>query len=138
MKRSATILLSALAVIIVCSSFMPAKKDKKIKNIEPVYVFGFSFSFMDSTIYFTDVHLIDSAQTGSHGMLLKRGVFSDQMKNYLVQQGVQSPTCALFFSSSKKKADKELSKVMKRYGKENNLLWMILSKDEFRFINSLD
>ena len=136
MKKLATLLLSALAVLIICSSFTP-KDHNKAKGIEPVYLFGFSFSFADSTIYFTDIQLIDSAQTGSHGMLMKRPVFSEQMRSHLMQQGVAAPTCAIFYFSSVEKADKQMTKIMKQYEKKS-LYWKIVSKEEFSFINILD
>ncbi len=136
MKKFTTLLLSAFALVIVCSSFVP-KDHTKTRAIETVYVFGFSFSFNDSTIYFTDIQRIDSAETGSHGMLMKRPVFSEQMRNHLMQSGVPTPTCAIFFSSNPKKVEKQMSKIMKHYEKKN-LLWRILPGDEFSFINIPD
>lgn len=138
MKKLSTLFLSAFAVVIICSSFAPkSKSDDKIKGIESVYLFGFSFSFADSTIYFTDIQHIDSAQTGSHGMLMKRPVFSEQMRSHLMQNGVATPTCAVFYFNSLEKADKQMIKIMKHYEKKN-LYWKILTKDEFNFINILD
>lgn len=136
MKKFATLLFPVLAIGVLCSAFTP-KDHTKTKGIEPVYLFGFSFSFADSTIYFTDIQRIDSAQVGAHGMLMKRPVFSDQLRSHLMQRGVSVPTCAIFFSGSLEKADKQMTKIMKQYEKRN-LYWRILPQEEFSFINILD
>ncbi len=135
MKKFATLLVLTVTTVTICSSFMPKKN--AVKDIEPIYLFGFSFSFADSTVYMTDIQLIDSAQIGSHGMLMKCGVFSDQMKNYLLQQGVNNPTCVIFYSPKKKETEKKMNKIMKRYEKKQ-LLWRMLTNDNFHFINSRD
>ncbi len=141
MKKSATLILFSLLTVLICSAFTPKNEEKKKAekgvDYESGYLFGFSFSFADSTVYITDIQQMDSLQTGSHGMLLKRGVFSDQLRNNLMQRGSEMPTCAIFFSTKKKKVDKEMTKLMKRYEK-SNLSWRILTQEDFQFINSLD
>ena len=109
-------------------------KDEQI-DYETVYLFGFSFSFADSTAFLTDIQQLDSAQTGSHGILLQRGLYSDQMRSYLLDRGVELPTCIIFFSESPKKTNKQLQKVMKRYNKE--VYWRILPQSDFKFTNPI-
>lgn len=109
------------------------QEDKQV-DYETVYLFGFSFSFADSTAFLTDMQKLDSAQIGPHGILLQRGLYSDQMRSYLLDKGVEIPTCIIFFSKSPQKTNKQLQKVMKRYDKEK-VYWRVLPQSDFQFIN---
>jgi hypothetical protein len=142
MRKSFPLVAAFLAAILSISSVFAvnskqdSKKEDNQIDYETVYLFGFSFSFADSTAFLTDIQQLDSAQIGSHGILLQRGLYSDQMKSYLLDKGVELPTCIVFFSKSPKKTNKQLQKVMKRYDKEK-VYWRILPQSDFKFTNPI-
>ena len=56
----------------------------KLKCIPKIYAFGFSASFNDSIVYFTDIQEIDSAWINEKNkFLVSRDNYSYQLKNYL-------------------------------------------------------
>lgn len=140
MKRLFFLPLALLLAALLFAEPAAAKKKKAKEEdsykYETVYLFGFSFSFADSTAFLTDIQKLDSAQIGSHGMLMQRGIFSDQMRSHLLDKGIQLPTCIIFFSKSPKKANKQLRKVMKRYDKEK-VYWRIVPPGDFTFSNPI-
>ncbi len=75
MKKTASLLLGALMVLVLCS-FVP--KDDSNYKVKSRYVFGFSFSYSDSSVYFTDVQCLDSVQIGEHGKLVNAILHMDE------------------------------------------------------------
>ncbi len=121
------ILFSAALILMVCSAFSLKKEKAK-----PVYAFGFAASFTDdSTVYFTDIQLLDSVQLVD-GFLPLRERYSNQLENYVEGEGLQqNSTCMIYFSESRKKLEKDATKLMNKYlnGKKVEKL----SSDKFRF-----
>ena len=117
MKRLFFLPLALLLAALLFAEPAAAKKKKAKEEdsykYETVYLFGFSFSFADSTAFLTDIQKLDSAQIGSHGMLMQRGIFSDQMRSHLLDR-----------------------KVMKKYDKEK-VYWRIVPPGDFTFSNPI-
>lgn len=127
--RSIKILCSLLLVLTVCSAF----SFKGSKN-NPVYIVGVSASFTDSLIYFTDIQLVDSVHLDKNKMLPERSQYSYQLKNYLEnEEGLTNRTCFVYFSNSKKKLQKTISKMKTKYQKGKTLLIRQVNPNAFQF-----
>lgn len=83
-----------------------------------VYIYGFSASFNDSTVYFTDVMELDSAwvERKTH-FLYSRENYALQLKEYMQKIGVQNPTCVVSFAKDRKTIDKKMKKLRSKYTK---------------------
>ncbi len=130
MKTNCKYLLLSLALMLTISVANAIEKPTK------VYAYGFSASFNDSTVYFTDIMEIDSAWTDSKtNFLYARDSYSYQLKNYLQGQGVDSPTCIVSFDKSRKKAEKKLLKLQRKYTdkKKDSYIVKYIATTDFKF-----
>ena len=107
-----------------------AKKD----HSKPVYAFGISASFTDTIVYFTDIQILDSAKVSKEGFLSHRELYSYQLKNYLEDNQLQqNSTCMIYFSENRKKLEKEATKILNKYKKNNRMTVSRIDSDKFRF-----
>ena len=103
-----------------------------------VYAFGFSASFNDSIVYFTEIQTIDSAyiEDRTH-FLVERQEYSAQLKNYFTSIGQANRTCVVIFARSEKEIMKKYLKLRKSYEqpKKGNPRFRVVNvmKDSFRF-----
>ena len=68
---------------------MPADTMAKNKCVPKIYAFGFAASFNDSTVYFTEIHEVDSVWINEKNkFLLNRNDYSNQLKGYLDAKGI--------------------------------------------------
>ena len=126
-------ILMALAVVFtICSAFTMKSKNK------PVYAFGVAASFSDTVVYYTDIQLLDSVSLKNNGFLPQRDLYSYQLKNH-VEYELNKPnyTCMIYFSETKKKLEKEMSKVIGKY-KKSHLHLQVLDQKSFRFVKPQD
>lgn len=105
-----------------------------------VYAFGFSASFNDSTVYFTEIQTIDSAWIDtSSKFLLDRHEYSSQFKNYFTNIGENNRTCVLFYAETEKEIMKKYLSLRKRYEnpKKGNPRFRVVNvmRDAFRFVS---
>lgn len=83
-----------------------------------LYVYGFSMSFNDSTVYFTDIMQLDSAWTDTKTKFVyERDVYASQLKNYMTEQGEKTPTCIMMYSEKRNKVEKQYVKLKNRFSK---------------------
>lgn len=130
MKTNCKYLLLSLALMLTISVANAIEKPTK------VYAYGFSASFNDSTVYFTDIMEIDSAWTDSKtNFLYARDSYSYQLKSYLQGQGVDSPTCIVSFDKSRKKAEKKFLKLQRKYTdkKKDSYIVKYIATTDFKF-----
>lgn len=89
------------------------------KPIQPkhVYMFGFSASFSDSTVYVTDIQDVKGAWIDNKTkFLISRDNYSYQLKDYFINNLQQNNRiCMVFFATSKSNAEKQMKKLMKLY-----------------------
>ncbi len=110
MKFLKTIILSLALIMGFAQSANAANKK------EPVWMFGLAASFSDSTVYMTDIQIVDSAYTNNHGLFLsERNEYSNQLRAYLKAQGVKAPTCVTTFARKYKEIEKKYLKMKRRY-----------------------
>ena len=123
-------ILFAIALVFTMCSAFSLKKD----HSKPVYAFGISASFTDTVVYFTDIQILDSAKVSKEGFLSHRELYSYQLKNYLEDNQLQqNSTCMIYFSENKKKLEKEATKILNKYKKNNRMTVSRIDSDEFHF-----
>lgn len=107
----------ALVALLLFSGFKANQMEAKTRIEPEMYVFGFSASFTDSIVYFTDIQKLDSAWYDTKTkFLLGRDNYSYQFRDYLKNsQNMPYRTCIVMFATSKKKADKKFQKLKKVY-----------------------
>ena len=109
MKFVKYIMTFALLLLFVGSSMAQDRKTS-------VYLFGFSASFNDSTVYITDIQEVEDAWINNKsGFLVNRDAYSYQLQNYLKQKGGQTPTCITFFALKHKDIQKKYEKIKEKY-----------------------
>ena len=123
-------ILFAIALVFTMCSAFSLKKD----HSKPVYAFGISASFTDTVVYFTDIQILDSAKVSKEGFLSHRELYSYQLKNYLEDNLLQqNSTCMIYFSENKKKLEKEATKILNKYKKNNRMTVSRIDSDKFHF-----
>ena len=123
-------ILFAIALVFTMCSAFSLKKD----HSKPVYAFGISASFTDTVVYFTDIQILDSAKVSKEGFLSHRELYSYQLKNYLEDNQLQqNSTCMIYFSKNKKKLEKEATKILNKYKKNNRMTVSRIDSDKFHF-----
>lgn len=106
-----------------------------IERPTTLYVYGFSASFNDSTVYLTEIQQLDSAWVNKRtGFLYSRENYSYQLKTYLLNQGVVNPTCIISFAKTRKEIEKKYESLKKRYMKNaGSFIVKTLSPQDFKF-----
>ena len=123
-------ILYAIALVFTMCSAFSLKKD----HSKPVYAFGISASFTDTVVYFTDIQILDSAKVSKEGFLSHRELYSYQLKNYLEDNQLQqNSTCMIYFSENKKKLEKEATKILNKYKKNNRMTVSRIDSVKFHF-----
>lgn len=121
--------IATFALIVTLSLTAVAQKKNK-----GVYLFGVSSAFTDTVAYFTTVQYLDTVSLTKAGLLPFTPNYSSQLENYLeVMQNESKQTAAIFYSPTKKKTDKERSKLMNRYRKKNKFNVKALPAEDFTF-----
>jgi len=124
--KFAKIALLSVVVLMVCSA--ATKKSKS------VYAFGFSASFTDTVVYYTEIQVLDSVQLDKNGFLPYREHYSYQLKNYLeYQKGEKNRTCMIYFSESQAQLSKDRAKLLNKYKKDKTISLEELPQVEFSF-----
>lgn len=106
----------------------------KSKYVSKLYVFGFSASFNDSIVYFTDIQELDSVMIDDKNkFLLNRNDYSYQLKNYFESKNILHRTCIICFDLKRKDIDKKYQKMKNKYIKNNNYNIKYIPNEEFHF-----
>ncbi len=103
----------------------------------PVYIFGVAASFNDSTIFITDIQLVDKAWTDQKTkFLMSCQDYSYQLRDHLAKRGLQHMTCITFHKADKKTIERKYESVKKRYtnGKHGKFVVNYLSKNDFSYV----
>lgn len=111
MKRIVLLLFAVMALGM--STQISAKRVQEPK----MYIFGFSGSFNDTIVYFTNIQEIDSAWIDTKNKFLQtRQMYSYQMRDYLADK-MQMPrrTCIVVANKNRKKVEKKYLKFKKLY-----------------------
>lgn len=124
--------IAALTLLVVASSFVGVSA--KIFCVPKLYAFGFSASFNDSIVYFTDIQEIDSAWINDKtDFLVSRDNYSYQLKNYFTNIGQEHRTCVISFALKRKDIEKKYKKMKGKYVKAGKFSIKTLGKNDFQF-----
>lgn len=128
MKR--IIISGFILTLLFCIGLQSQAKNKMVKT----YAFGFAACFNDSTVYFTDIQVLDSAWLNEkNDFLVSRDNYSYQLRDYLADHGMPNRTCIICFSPKEKKVYKKYAKLSAKYTKKGNFNVKHLTQDQFRF-----
>lgn len=86
-------------------------------KMEHLYMFGFSASFKDSTLYITDIQDVQGAWIDTRtNFLIDRSEYSQQLRSWLTEKKQENNrVCLVVFATSKRDAEKKYAKLKKKY-----------------------
>ncbi len=120
-----------LALILLTMSLGMTAKNK---TVQKVYLYGFSASFKDSVVYFTDIQELENVSVAERtGFLYGRDSYSNQLREYLAEKGQPFRTCIVSFAFDRKHIEKKYLKLKSKYTKKGNFDVRYLKSDEFKF-----
>lgn len=100
----------------------------------PLFVYGFATSFNDSTVYFTEIQLMDGTWVDSKtGFLYSRENYSYQLRESLKARGLKNPTCVTVYGKTRKDVEKKYSSMKKRYAANGRYNVQYLTANDFSF-----
>lgn len=128
MKKAILIFFFSLAA--VCST-ANAKSDKD----ETIYLFGASFSFSDSVVYFTEIMPVDGAKLDKKTkFLLHRQYYAYELKDYMTfQENMPGRTSVIYFSKKRSKLAKTEAKIKKKLVEKQGKTVRYLG-EKFKFV----
>ena len=101
----------SLLCLLLAVGTLSAKEKKDF-----VYLFGVSYSYSDSTVYFTEVIPMEGVELESYNRILpNRQHYAYELKDYMnFKEGKPGRISAIYFSNKKKKVEKTELKLKKR------------------------
>ena len=122
-------ILLALFTLTLCLG-MTAKN----KTVQKVYMYGFSASFQDSIVYFTDIQELENVSVAERtDFLYSRDSYSNQLRDYLAGKNQPFRTCIVSYAFDRKHIEKKYLKLKSKYTKKGNFDIRYLKTDEFKF-----
>ena len=129
--------LVLLCAVCALSFFSVDKAQAKVHPVPTVYMFGFSASFADSTIYFTDIQTIDSVWYDEKISYIEaRPYYSQQLKDYFAASMMPNRVCIVIYALTKKEIEKKYLKMKRLYSgdkKHASYDILYLTTNEFQF-----
>lgn len=127
MNKKIKVIVALIALITAMNVYAANKK-------KTVYVFGFSASFNDSIVYFTDIQRIDGATiTTKTKFLVDRSQYSEQLRQYFNTSGQPNRTCMVMYGLTQKEAEKKLVSLRNKYAKSGKYDIKYLTANNFAF-----
>lgn len=128
--------LHAIIVCLLLTAFAASTMAKK-KQIPQMYMFGFSASFKDSLVFFTNVQEVKNVWYDTKDkFLLGRENYSSQLNNHLAsKQALVNRTSIVIFDRKKKKVEKKFAKMKQQYTTKAKGKFDVryLKNEDFRF-----
>lgn len=126
-------ILTALLLTLPTIAKQKVKAPNSSKQ-ETVYIVGVSASFTDSLMYFTDVQELEGVTLDKKKFLPNRMQYSYQLKDFLErEEGLTNRTCFVIFDTNRKKLDKKIFKMKRRYQKESKMFVQQVNPNTFHF-----
>ena len=129
--------LTLLCAVCALSLLNIDEAQAKKRPVPSIYMFGFSASFSDSTIYFTDIQVVDSVWIDDKTKFLEhRNLYSQKLRDYLAASMQPNRVCVVMYALTKKEAEKQYLKMKRIYtNKKGASPYDIryLSENDFRF-----
>ena len=128
--------LKLFVLTLVLAAMATTVEAKRVKTSH-MYMFGFAASFVDSTLYLTDVQDVQGAWYDTKDKcLMLRDSYSDQLKEYMKEKmGQPNRVCLVIFAKTKKKAEKKYQKLKKKYMSKDGIIhgMKYLTATDFKF-----
>ncbi len=124
-RLSVLLLLTVLTVAATAKIVTPAH----------LYMFGFSASFKDTSVYLTDIQDVQGACIDSKtDFLFNRDGYAQQLRDYLANSQQQpGRVCVVIYATSLKKAEKKFRKFQRIYIEKGSYDVRKLTAADFRF-----
>ncbi len=109
------------------------------KNVveKKAYMFGFSASFNDSIVYFTNIQEVDSVWfSQKKNLLAGPNNYSSQLRDYCTNKLNQPHrTCIIVCDKQLKKVEKKYEKMKKMYSQNKNATYDVrfIAEEDFKF-----
>lgn len=127
--------LKVICLALLCAvAKQPLEAKQKVKQM-PVFMVGVGISLVDSAVFITDMHLVDSVTIEKKTkFLMDRQLYSFQLRRYLEQTYEGGPYVpCVFFSPSRKKMERRYLSLHKRYVQSKELRMILVDQGQFRF-----
>ncbi|MDO4991552.1 MAG: hypothetical protein Q4E26_01170 [Prevotellaceae bacterium] len=97
-----------------------AQKNLPYTPASDMYMFGVSFSAVDSTVYFTEIKQVPNAYVErSTGFLYSRNKYSGQLQQYFKSTSSVPFSSVVCWNQKRSKLEKKFSKMRQKYQKKN-------------------
>jgi hypothetical protein len=117
-------------------AFVGPLEAKKLRvKQKPVYMVGVGTSLLDSMVFMSDMHLVDSVSIQSKkNFLMDRQLYSFQLQRYLEAAYKGGPyITAIYFSPNRKRMERRYLSLHKRYANRKELHLILVDQSQFRF-----
>lgn len=136
MKPIRHFLTGAAFTMLLAFSYSAAQAKNVVEK--KAYMFGFSASFNDSTVYFTTIQEVDSVWfTQKKKMLAGRSNYSNQLREYCNEKLNQPKrTCVVIGNNNLKKVEKKYEKMKKMYTQNKKATYDVrfIPEEDFKFV----
>ena len=128
--------LKYIVMVLVLAVTATTAEAKQVR-LPHMYMFGFSASFVDSTLYLTDIQDVEGVWYDTKDKaLLERDNYANQLKDYMKENlGQSNRVCLVIFATTKKKAEKKYLKLKKKYMSRDGIIhgMKYLTAADFKF-----
>lgn len=127
--------LTRIVVLAMCLTILPfSKMHAKGGKEKTVYIFGYGQSFRDSTVYLSAMTNLPASVIDPKTKFLKnRDDYGAQLKKYVESTGHPHATCAIFFFTKKKQAEKKYAKLRKQMLRDTQNHFTEIPREKFSF-----
>lgn len=119
-------------ILVLLALFFAAPSVVAKNKKDVVYLFGLSYSYSDSVVYFTEIQPIEGIELKKK-MLPERQHYAYELKDYMhFSEGMPGRISVIYFAKKRKKLEKLEAKVKKKILHKDNRSVLYLG-DKFRF-----
>ncbi len=121
-------------IYVIALLFVPVAMSAAEKGEDVVYLFGASYSYSDSIVYFTEIQPVEGVKLSKKTkMLPDRQHYAYELKDYMnFKEGKPGRISMIYFSKKRSKLEKVEAKVKKRLLYKDNKSVLYLG-DKFTF-----
>lgn len=105
-------------------------QDKNARQLN-LYMFGASFSLLDSVLYISEISEVDDVTVNNKWFIKDRSSFESQFTDRVKTDNDDSMLTSVYFSEKEKKVAKRRSRLVKRNAKKNKFL--LIKVSDFTF-----
>lgn len=132
-------LLSRLLLVLITTFTVCINLNAKNNHDKTIYAIAFGSSFNDSTVYLTAILPLTDGKINTKSKFLDhRAEYTNQFKQYLDATYPTHHTCAIFYDKKKKRLDKQLIKLRRRYQKDKQTKLTEVPINAFSFKSPLE